>query len=231
MSFRAEPTGEPAREDPWRGVAAAGDTVAAWSAKRVMVSENGGRSFDERLRGEAGVDGVAVVADGTVYVVRDRQLGVRRAGRERWRRVSFAGFPSLLAAGAGKLVWLGHQNARPIDSENTSRPLVAVSGDDGASWTFQRPNEYQELYLLRASVSEDGRISIDVTFGDCRSWDAVMRGRVDGRRWNEKDREGEPASVRDGKGREWRISDAGAIERRDRGSQWVTVRSPGETDG
>jgi hypothetical protein len=231
MSFRTESAAESEPEDPWLGVAASrGSTVVAvWSKRRVLVSDNAGRSFRERLPGTHDVDGVAVQNDGAVYVLRHRMLGVLRAGTERWRRLPFAGFPSLLAAGAGRVVWLGHQRARPTDSENPSRPYVAVSSDDGDTWSFQRPSNYQELYLRRASVFEDGRIAIDVTFGDCRSWNAVMRGRVDGTRWHEDgDASTPPVSVpHDARGSEWRLSDEGRVERRTRANSWVTVRLPG----
>jgi hypothetical protein len=235
MSFRTEPTAAPEPTEPWTGIAASrgSSVVAVWSRKRVLVSEDGGRHFRERLEGAHEIDDVTVQSDGTVYVLRNRMLGIRRGGTDRWKRIPFAGFPSLIAAGAGRVVWLGHQNARPIDSANTSRPYVAVSADDGETWLFQRPSDYQELYLRRASVSDDGRITVDATFGDCRSWDAIMRGHVDGRRWRETDHDSKPGipPIIDGKGHQWRFSDDGALERRSRESPWVTVQLPGGTNG
>jgi hypothetical protein len=215
-------------EEAWAGVAVArqGNVVAIWSAERVLVSDDGGRRFRERLSGKHEVDGVAVSAEGKVFVVRGQRLGTATAGgEERWKTLPFRGFASVLAAGAGRLVWIGHQRARPTSAENNSRPLVAVSPDEGATWAFQRPSEYQELYLKNASVGDDGRITIDATFGDCRSWDAILRGRIDGRGWREDDAESSPgvAEVRDGRGRAYRI-EAGALERRERGGgAWTRV--------
>jgi hypothetical protein len=217
------PEAEPAAPEgrAWKDIAASrgGTVVAVWSAERLLVSEDGGARFTERLQGSGTIEGVAISKEGTVYVARERRFGVRAGGRERWRPLPFAGFGSLLAAGAGRVVWLGHLRGRPTDSENPSRPLMAVSVDDGESWSFQRPSKYQELYLKRASVSESGAVTIDVTFGDCRSWNAVMRGHVDGTaKWREDGEDSKPgvADVRDGSGAEYRISDEGAVQRRAR---------------
>jgi hypothetical protein len=213
-------------DDPWIGIAAArrARVVAVWSRQRLMVSSDGGAHFRERLAGDDELDQVAVSPDGVVYALRGRRLGALRGARERWRRLGFDGFQSALVAGAGRVVWLGHLNEPPSSAENKSQPLIAVSADDGASWTFQRPSTYQELYLRRAEIDDRGTITIDVTWGDCKSYDGTLIGRVDGRRWrsgDERELPDAPPPPRDGSGRLYRIADDGYS---------VEIRDPGDPD-
>jgi len=220
LAGAATPSGQADADDPWIGVDAArrARVVIVWSRRRLMVSDDGGAHFRARLDGDADLDAAAVSPDGVVYALRGDRLGVVRGARERWRRVGFAGFPSLLAAGAGRVVWLGHRYARPTSSDTRARALVAISDDDGATWTLQRPSDYLELYLRRAEISDRGAITIDVTYGDCRSWDGRLVGRVDGGRWREAPARdpAEPPAPRDGRGRAYRLSEEGlTVEVRD----------------
>jgi photosystem II stability/assembly factor-like uncharacterized protein len=177
-----------------------------------MVSTNGGRRFRERLAGAHDVDGVAVSAEGKVFVVRGRRLGtLTTAGDERWRTLPFRGEAATLAAWAGRLVWIGEPN------------LVAVSSDEGATWAFQRPKWDPREHIRRAVVGADGQIAILTADMSCQGESSVHYGPVGGGAWKHEWEGGWPERppVLDGRGREYDTY-SGAL-RRDNGpdSDWV----------
>jgi hypothetical protein len=191
----AEPEAEAGPEEPqdaWIGVAAAteADEIVAWS-KRAIWSVAQHRLV---LDGADEVMAVAVGGDGTVYAIRgDGWLGAAsRAGGDRWRRGPLAGETLGLRDGSirdGRMLsqLVGLQVTGPwlawiMRSANDRKAYLALTGDQGRSWTVQLLPEGEGLEIEAGAirVQADGRIDLLAAFYDQVDCGAREAGRFQG---------------------------------------------------
>jgi hypothetical protein len=158
--------------------------VAAYSATTVALSTDGGESFRTVLASRAHVDAAALDAQGALFVVRSRKdLTVRTPdGKLTHHALAFARNTTSLVTGAGTLGWVG---TRTVDGGGEA-PAIALSKDDGATWTFATPPELG-VVTPSLAIDDDGtlRVMVDVE-ADCGGgFQARYVGTADGATWRE----------------------------------------------
>src|SRR5262249_35097109 len=115
----------------WAGVAASRvrpGVLAAWSARHVFESVDGGRPFRRVLDDPSAVRAVAVGDDGALFVARERLGIVDEAGSETWRALPASRTTRLDASGR----WL----VASVEDDQ-GRNALAISTDRGKRWSRQ----------------------------------------------------------------------------------------------
>ncbi len=133
--------------------------IAAWNAKHLFVSTDGGASFTRVLDGPTDVLGATFDCFGHVIALRSGQVGVVDGERERWHATG----AQLVVGGGPDIVTLGSTS---IDRE--SRAQIGLSSDLGATWRYHEGLGYA-VFGVRFSgrQSADGSVRVTGSLADC----------------------------------------------------------------
>jgi len=159
-----------------QGVAAStgSEVVVAWSQSRISTLGDP----RELLDGKEPVGAVTVGADGSVYAIRGTNaFGVAsRTANAIWRRTPVAGQSLALQVLGDWVAWL-------VLREELG-PVLALTRNQGQSWTLQRVPELDEGHLR---LSAGGALDLVARIYDCHGGDYAIHytGRIGVHRWRE----------------------------------------------
>ncbi len=154
--------------------------VAVWTADRLLVSRDGGASWDRVLDGPGGIVDATFDCHGRALVLRTGAgLGVRDGAREAWRPVpnividvpadEHGRYQPRLVGGGRSIAVVGTRG------EEFGQGYAALSDDGGESWRFADLGWYEGDRI--AAAWDGGALDVVVPWTDC-SWEGLRRATV-----------------------------------------------------
>lgn len=143
--------------------------IAAWNGEHVYVSTDAGRRFERVLDGPGVVSDVGFDCFGTVIVVRERQLGLRVDGDERWLSVPGVDLMDQSEEPEGHAVVVsGGPEVIVMGRATDWVPRVARSSDLGRHWRYHDVTDGSwQTPVIHGRQHEDGTIAITMPATDC----------------------------------------------------------------
>ena len=147
--------------------------IAAWNAKHIYISTDGGASWQRRLDAASPVQDVAFDCFGRPIAMRANFVGIRDGEAEHWRPVPSlrqidpeVPMPARLLGGGPDIVVVAHAEQR---DDRWWVAQLGVSHDLGATWRTRRLVDDWEGGHVHGRQHEDGTVLAMLSLPDCMS--------------------------------------------------------------